>query len=67
MKPTKCPAKGKKRGKKGKRRKTKRIKKRGGKKARRKSQDYCVTFRPKNYLRSQYFAPGSEDRKEYDL
>ena len=69
MKPTKCPAKGKKRGKKGKRRKTKRIKKRGGigKKARRKSQDYCVTFRPKNYLRSQYFASGSEDRKQYDL
>ena len=67
MKPTKCPAKGKKRGKKGKRRKTKRIKKRGGKKARRKSQDYCVTFRPKNYLRSQYFASGTEDRKQYDL
>ena len=67
MKPTKCPAKGKKRGKKGKRRKTKRIKKRGGKKARRKSQDYCVTFRLKNYLRSQYFASGSEDRKQYDL
>ena len=61
MKSTKCPAKGK------KKRKNKWIKKRGGKKARKKSQDYCVTFTPKNYLRSQYFASRSEDRKQYDL
>ena len=41
MKPTKCPARGK------KMRQDKR-KKRGGEKAKSKSQDCCVTFKPKN-------------------
>ena len=41
MKPTKCPAREKKmRQVKGK--------KKGGEKAKSKSQDYCVTFKPKN-------------------
>ena len=44
MKPTKCPAREK------KMRQEKR-KKRGGEKAKSKSQDYCVTFKPKNYLK----------------
>ena len=43
MKPTKCPAREK------KMRQEKR-KKRGGGKAKSKSQDCCVTFKPKNYL-----------------
>ena len=42
MKPTKCPAREK------KMRQEKR-KKRGGEKAKSKSQDCCVTFKPKNY------------------
>ena len=42
MKPTKYPAREKKRQEKGK--------KRGGEKAKSKSQDCCVTFKPKNYL-----------------
>ena len=42
MKPTKCPTRGK------KMRQEKR-KKRGGEKAKSKSQDCCVTFKPKNY------------------
>ena len=44
MKPTKCPARGKK-NEQGKR------KKRGGEKGRSKSQDCCVTFKPKNYVK----------------
>ena len=44
MKPTKCPAKEKKR-------KQEKRKKRGGEKAKSKSQDCCVTFKPKNYLK----------------
>ena len=43
MKPTKCPAREK------KMRQEKR-KKKGGKKAKSKSQDCCVTFKPKNLL-----------------
>ena len=43
MKPTKCPAREK------KMRQEKR-KKKGGEKARSKSQDCCVPFKPKNYL-----------------
>ena len=43
MKPTKCPAREK------KMRQEKR-KKKGGEKAESKSQDCCVTFKPKNYL-----------------
>ena len=43
MKPTKCPAREK------KMRQEKR-KKKGGEKAKSKSQDCCVTFKPKNYL-----------------
>ena len=42
MKPSKCPTKEKMR--QGKR------KKKGGEKAKSKSQDCCVTFKPKNYL-----------------
>ena len=43
MKPTKCPAKEKKtRQEKGERRR--------GEKAKSKSQDWCVTFKPKNYV-----------------
>ena len=41
MKPTKCPAKEKKNG-------ARRAKKEGGEKAKTKSQDCCVTFKPKN-------------------
>ena len=44
MKPTKCPAREK------KMRQEKR-KKREGEKAKSKSQDYCVTFKPKYYLK----------------
>ena len=43
MKPTKCPAREK------KMRQEKR-KKKGGEKAKSKSQDCCVTFKPKNYV-----------------
>ena len=43
MEPTKCPAREK------KMRQEKR-KRRGGEKAKSKSQDCCVTFKPKNYL-----------------
>ena len=44
MKPTKCPAREK------KLRQEKWKKKRQGEKAKSKSQDCCVTFKPKNYL-----------------
>ena len=44
MKPTKCPA----RGKKNEREKRK---KRGGEKGKSKSQDCCITFKPKNYVK----------------
>ena len=43
MKPTKCPAREK------KMRQEKR-KKKGGEKAKSKSQDCCLTFKPKNYV-----------------
>ena len=43
MKPTKCPAR-------EKMRQVKR-KKKGGEKMKSKSQDCCVTFKPKNYLK----------------
>ena len=43
MKPTKCPAREKKM-------RQEKQKKRGGEKAKSKSQDCCVTFKPKNYL-----------------
>ena len=54
-------------------------KKRRGEKAKSKIQDYCVTFKPKNYPEillsactcpnfvSLYFASGSEGREVYDL
>ena len=68
MKATKCPAREK------KKRQEKR-KKRGGEKAKSKSQDCCVTFKPpKNFafwaclnFASWYFASGSEGHKVYDL
>ena len=65
MKPTKCPAREK------KMRQEKR-KKKGGEKAKSKSQDCCVTFKPKNRnfafcacpnFASWYFASGSEGRE----
>ena len=67
-KPTKCPAREK------KMRQEKR-KKRGGEKAKSKSPDCCVTFKPpKNFafwaclnFASWYFASGSEGHKVYDL
>ena len=71
-KPSKCPAREK------KMRQEKR-KKRGGGKAKSKSQDYCVTFKPqssksRNFafcaspnFASWYFASGSEGREVYDL
>ena len=71
-KPTKCPAREK------KMRQQKR-KKRGGEKAKSKSQDCCVTFKPKNSksrnfvfcacpnFASWYVASGSEGREVYDL
>ena len=43
MKPTKCPARGKKN-------EQEKRKKRGGEKGKSKSQDCCVTFKPKNYV-----------------
>ena len=43
MKPTKCPARGKKN-------QQEKRKKRGGEKGKSKSQDCCVTFKPKNYV-----------------
>ena len=43
MKPTKCPAREKKN-------EARKAKKKGGEKAKSKSQDRCVTFKPKNYL-----------------
>ena len=43
MKPTKCPAREKKS-------EARKAKKKGGEKAKSKSQDCCVTFKPKNYL-----------------
>ena len=43
MKPTRCPARGKKM-------RQEKQKKRGGEKAKSKSQDCCVTFKPKNFL-----------------
>ena len=43
MKPTKCPAREKKN-------EARKAKKKGGEKAKSKSQDCCVTFKPKNYL-----------------
>ena len=43
MKPTKCPAREKKN-------EARKAKKEGGEKAKSKSQDCCVTFKPKNYL-----------------
>ena len=43
MKPTRCPARGKKL-------RQEKQKKRGGEKAKSKSQDCCVTFKPKNFL-----------------
>ena len=49
MKSTKCPAKKLKCLAKEKKRGKKSEKKRGGKKAKSKSQDCCVTFRPKNF------------------
>ena len=67
MKPTKCPAREK------KRRQQKR-KKRGGEKAKSKSQDRCITFKPRNFafraclnFASWCFASGSEGREVYDL
>ena len=49
-------------------------KKKGGEKAKSKSQDCCVTFKPKNFallsahaLTSQADASGSEGREVYDL
>ena len=42
MKPTECPAKAK--------NEQRKAKKEGGEKAKSKSQDFCVTFKPKNYL-----------------
>ena len=43
MKPTKCPARENKN-------EQEKQKKRGGEKGRSKSQDSCVTFKPKNYV-----------------
>ena len=43
MTPTKCPAREKKM-------RQEKQKKKGGEKAKSKSQDCCVTFKPKNYL-----------------
>ena len=45
MKPTKCPAREKKN-------EARKAKKKGGEKAKSKSQDCCVTFKPKNYLKT---------------
>ena len=52
------------------------VKKRGGEKAKSKSQDCCVTFKPKNShnfafracpnFASKQFASGSEGREVYD-
>ena len=52
MKPTKCPAREKKEAKKAKKKtkQNKTKKTRGGEEAKSKSQDCCVTFRPKNSL-----------------
>ena len=72
MKPTKCPAREKKWGKKSEKRGEERKRKLS------KSQDCCVTFKPKNYLAilffvhaqnfvSLYFASGSEGLEVYDL
>ena len=72
MKPTKCPAR-------EKQIRQEKWKKKGGEKAKlSKSQDCCVTFKPKTYLEnfafcacpnfvSLYFASGSEGREVYDL
>ena len=65
------PTKRKKKGKKSK-------KKRAGDKAKRKSQDSCVTFKPNNYLKillsshtqtlqANIFSSGSESSKVHDL
>ena len=43
MKPSKCPAREKKN-------EARKAKKEGGEKAKSKSQDCCVTFKPKNYV-----------------
>ena len=42
MKPTECPAKAK--------NEQRKAKKEGGEKAKSKSQDFCVTFKPKNFF-----------------
>ena len=63
MKPTKCPA---------------REKKNGARKAKSKSQDCCVTFKPKNYVeillsvhartsQADILHLGSEGREVFDL
>ena len=49
MKPTKCSAREKKM-------RPEKRKKKGGEKAKRKSQDCCVTFKPKHYLKILLFA-----------
>ena len=62
-----------------KKRRQEKRKKKGGEKAKSKSQDCCVTFKPKNYLEillsanartsqaDNYFASGSEGHEVYDL
>ena len=50
MKPTECPAKAK--------NEQRKAKKEGGEKAKSKSQDFCVTFKPKNLLSAH--APTSQ-------
>ena len=48
MKPTKCPARENKN-------EVRKEKKKGGEKAKSKSQDCCVTFKPKNYSNNSKF------------
>ena len=60
MKPTKCPAREK------KMRQEKR-KKKGGEKAKSKSQDCCVTFKPKNEMSKFCFLRMPELRKRISL